>query len=397
MKSDLPFIREAKVKGKTVLARVDFNVTVDENDQIKDFTKIKENVETINYLLKAGATRIILMSHRSTIKRNGTKEKPSFAPLVSQIEKVLKHKIVLLDPRDLEGAKARIAENGTQLFLFDNTRLHPAESGADTFYGKQLAALADVFIYEAFASYRPETTTVVIPRYLPTYIGFTMAQEIDQLSSIFSKPKGPVVCIIGGAKTEVKVGIVRRFLQSADTVILGGGVANTFLHGWGIYMGASLVDTDMVNVARELLWLALHSRVALELPNDFIVSRVGTGNSVRSVLHTEITPEYGAFDIGPVTQMRYKALIKSAGTVVWNGPMGLFEREEFSGGTNAILDAIVKTEAKTIVGGGDTITALPQSKRSKIDHISTGGGAMLVFLESGTTPPIEAIRKYNKK
>lgn len=217
------------------------------------------------------------------------------------------------------------------------------------------------------------------------------------LSSIFKNPKRPLICIVGGAKTEVKVGIVRRFLSSADTVILGGGVANTFLHAWGIHLGSSLVDREMVSVARELLWLALHSRVALELPHDFIVSRVGTNNSIRSVLHTEITPEYRALDIGPLTQKRYRDLIQQAGTIVWNGPMGKYEQKEFRAGTMAVLDAIVSSKAKKIVGGGDTITALPEAKRQTIDHISTGGGAMLVFLESGTTPPIEAIRKHSNQ
>lgn len=398
MNKSLPIITSADIKGKTVLARVDFNVTVNEQNVIVDRTKILENIPTINYLINGGAKKIVLFSHRSILKKNGAKEKTSFEPLIKELENTLKHRIHLVDPRDVDAAEATIKKsNNNELILFDNTRLHPSEETCDTRYGKRLSSLGDLFVYEAFASYRPETTTVVLPRFLPTYIGFTMQQEISVLSSIFKKPKRPLICIVGGAKTEVKVGIVRKFLEFADTVILGGAVANTFLHGWGIHLGSSLVDMEMVSVARELLWLALHSRVALELPHDFTVGRIGSKNHIRSVLHTEITPEYAAFDIGPSTRKRYAEIIKTAGTVVWNGPMGKLEDEEFRFGTKAVLDAMIESKAKKIIGGGDTITALSRQERTKIDHISTGGGAMLVFLESGTTAPIEAIQKYTSK
>lgn len=394
---DLPFITQAPLHGKTVLARVDFNVTVDGDDQILDASKILENLATINYL-RQKKTKIVLFSHRSIVKENGKKIAPSFKELVPQIEKIINCKLRFLSPLELDQAEKEVkqAKHGA-VFLFDNTRLHPAEEKLDTQYAKALAKLGDIFVYDAFASYRPEVTTVTLPRYLPTAIGFTMREEIRMLSSIFHKPKRPLIAVIGGAKTEVKVGIVRNFLHFADTIILGGSVANTFLQAWGIDLGGSKVDTEMVSVARELLWMALHSRVALELPHDFMISRVGSSNSIKSVLHTEIKSGFAAYDIGPATRKRYGSIIASSGTVVWNGPMGMYEKEVFRAGTTSILDAIISSKAKKIVGGGDTITALPEEKRKKIDHISTGGGAMLVFLESGATPPIEAIRKYSKK
>lgn len=397
MKASLPRINQAKIAGKTVLARVDFNVTVDDDNVILDATKVLENLPTIHYLLKH-KVKVLLFSHRSTVKVDSVKTKPSFLPLLPQIEKIINHKLHLLDPRDLGRAKEEIAKSpfGT-VFLFDNTRLHPGEEIGDITYAKELAKLGDTFIYDAFASYRPEATTVALPRFLPTYIGFTMQREIAMLSSIFKKPKRPLLSIIGGAKTEIKVGIVRRFLQVSDTIILGGGVANTFLHAWGIHLGSSLVDIEMIPVARELLWMALHSRVALELPHDFIIAPQKDLDNIREVSHTDIAPDYAALDIGPATRRRFDSIIQQAGTIVWNGPMGKYEDPRFSSGTLSVLESIIKTKAKKIVGGGDTITALPKEKRGAIDHISTGGGAMLVYLESGTTPPIEAIRKYQKK
>lgn len=396
MQQNLPLVSSAPLFKKTVLVRVDFNVTVDDANNIREASKIIENIPTIDYISKQ-QTKVILFSHRSTIKKAGKKIKPSFRPLLTQIEKIIKKRIRLLDPRDLNKAKRAIDSGKNQLFLFDNTRLHPGEETSDTRYAKDLARLGDVFVYDAFASYRPEATTVGIPRFLPTYIGFTMDKEITMLSSIFKNPRRPLVAIIGGAKTEVKVGIVRKFLSFADTVVLGGSVANTFLRAWGIDLGASLVDAEMVSVARELLWLALHSRVALELPHDFMVSHYKERTAPKAVHHLEIGRSYAAFDIGPETQKRYRSIVHQAGTVVWNGPMGLYEKAEFQGGTLALLDAIATARAKKIIGGGDTITALPDIKRKNIDHISTGGGAMLVFLESGTTAPIEAIRKYAKR
>lgn len=391
----LPRVSNQSFKNLTVLARVDFNVTVDEKNRIRDASKILENIETINYLANQGA-KILLLSHRSTEKRDGQKTKPSFRLLIKEIETILKKKLQLIDICTLSRARKEIATlDKGEIALFDNTRLHPGEETCDTSYGRELAKLGDIFVYDAFASYRPETTTVVLPRFLPTFVGFTMEKEITMLSSIFHKPRRPLICIIGGAKTEVKVGIVRRFLAVADTVVLGGSVANTFLKAWGIELGGSLVDEEMVIVAKELLWLALHSRVALELPHDFLISKIGSSKSIRIASHTKIRSGFSAYDIGPATCKRYSKIIGEAGTVVWNGPMGLYEREEFRQGTLSILDSVVSSSATKIVGGGDTITALPKHKRKGIDHVSTGGGAMLVFLESGTTPPIEAIRKYH--
>ncbi len=393
MNDALPLITQPDLSGKRILTRVDFNATTNADDRIIDSFKIKENAPTINYIAKK-KTKIILLSHRSSVVQDGKKITPSFKPLIGQIENLLKHRITLLDPLDLAQAQKIIKRaNFGEIFFFDNTRLHPAEVKADIQHAKALAKLGDVLVYDAFASYRPETTTVVLPRFLPTYIGFTMQQEMKMLSAIFKKPRRPLVCIIGGAKTEVKVGIVRKFLQFADTIVLGGSVANTFLTAWGIHLGASLVDHDMVATARDLLWQALHSRVALELPHDFIVGKAGQAN-VLALHHTQIASSYAAFDIGPATRKRYQSIISRAGTIVWNGPMGKYEDRLFRAGTLSVLDAIIQARGKKIVGGGDTITSLPKRKRKALDHVSTGGGAMLVFLESGTTPPIEAIKKY---
>lgn len=387
-------LRDFDLKNKTVLLRVDFNVPVDKNDKIKSSAKIKQSLPTIKFLLKNKAS-VILLSHRSEIK--GTKIKPSFKPLVDQIAKIIGKKITFLSILDLKKAQKAISKlKPGALMLFENTRHHPGEEINDDKFAKDLASLGHYYVYDAFPSHRAEVSTVGLPKMIPSTFGFAVQKELEMLTKITQNPRQPFVAIIGGAKTEIKVGLVEKFIETADAIILGGAVANTFLKAMGNNVGKSLVDEEMIPLAQKLIEKAKTTRVKLFLPEDVLVAHFETFTDIKIKHHSELEEHEAIFDIGPITLRNYDKIIRTAQTIVWNGPLGKYEQEDFARGTKALLNLIAKYQNTSIIGGGDTLGLIDSKIKKNITYLSTAGGAMLKFLEKGTTPPIEAILQSNK-
>lgn len=384
-------ISKINFKNKKVLLRVDFNVPVDQNNQIKNDAKIRESLKTIQHLFKQKAI-IIILAHRSEVK--GSDTKPSYKPLISQISKILRKPITFLDILNLKNAKNIIDKlKPGEIAMFENTRFHPGEEINDEKFSKQIASLGDIYVYDAFPSHRPHASTVGLTKHLPSVIGFQANREVAMLRKVTKNPKKPVLAMIGGAKTEIKVKLVEKFISTSDYIILGGAVANTFLKALGFNLGKSLVDEEMVPIARKLIHLALKSRVKLLLPEDVIVAHHQKMNNIKIKHHSELDDDEAIFDIGPKSLELYESVISKAKTVVWNGPFGKYENPEFIKGTKKLLSYVAKYENISILGGGDTLGIIDAKTKKNITYVSTAGGAMLKFLEKGTIAPIEAIEK----
>lgn len=382
-------LKDFELANKTVLLRVDFNVPVDNNNIIKNAAKIKQSLPTIKYLLKQKA-KVILLSHRSEIKGSGIK--PSFKPLVKQISKIIGKKIHFLNILDIKKAEKKITglKQGS-VVLFENTRHHPGEEVNDEKFAKDLAGLGHYFVYDAFPSHRPEVSTVGLTKFIPSLFGFSVQKEVEMLTKVTKDPKKPFVAIIGGAKTEIKVGLVDKFIETADSIILGGAVANTFLKAMGINLGKSLVDDDMIPLARKLLQKAERSNVKVLLPEDVVVAHHESFRGIKIKHHSQISSDEAIFDIGPETLNNYDQVIKTASTIVWNGPLGKYEHKAFVKGSKDLLSLVAKYNNVSIIGGGDTLELIDSKLKKNITYVSTAGGAMLKFLEKGTTAPVEAI------
>ncbi|NLO87492.1 MAG: phosphoglycerate kinase [Firmicutes bacterium] len=391
-------IRDVDLRGKRVLVRVDFNVPMD-GDRITDDTRIRAALPTINFLRERGA-RVILVSHLGRPK-GAVKEELRLDPVAGRLGEYLG--IPVHKTAESVGPEARQAVDALQVgevLLLENIRFYPGEEKNDPDFAAQLAELADIFVNDAFGTaHRAHASTVGVADYLPAYAGLLMEKEIAMLGKFLTAPQRPFVAIIGGAKVSDKIGVLRNLLQKVDTLIIGGGMANTFLAAQGYNMGASKVEEDKFDLAREVLAQAGERGVSLLLPADVVAADAFAPDAARQI----VTPQVGvpegwmALDIGPLARQEFARAIAGAATVVWNGPMGVFEFDAFALGTEAVARALAESKAFSVVGGGDSAAALEKlGKTEAVDHISTGGGASLEFLEGKELPGITILLKEAK-
>lgn len=379
------------LKNKKVFLTVDFNISL-ENGKIANDTRIVEALPTIKYLLKKKA-KIILASHLG--RPRGVDPVLSLMPVVKRLKELLKHEVKLIDYFWQKEAIKKINQNNQdQILMLENIRFFKGEEENDRDFAKHLASMADFFVNDAFGtSHRVHASIVGIAEFLPAFAGLLMAKEVHTISAAVENPKKPFLLLIGGAKTPEKISVIERLLDVADTVALGGAIANTFLAAWGFGMGRSMVDYEMVEMARVVFWKTTRNHSALILPQDVIISDMDRKLRARVVDYNLVPHNVAIFDIGPKTLEQYKQLINLAGTIIWNGPMGLYEDPRFAKGTDEILKTISESKAVSIIGGGDTLTSIHNKKYiDKISHVSSGGSAMLAFLEKGTLPGIEVLQ-----
>jgi phosphoglycerate kinase len=389
-------IRDLDLSGKRVFIRVDFNVPI-ENGSVSDDTRIRASLPTIRYALEKGATAI-LASHLGRPKGQ-VNPKYSLKPLVATVSALLGRPVVFAEDCIGDGAKAAVdaahaARGG--VVLLENLRFHPEEEKNDPEFAKQLAALAELYVNDAFgAAHRAHASVDAITRLVPrATAGLLMEKELEYLGRVLTSPDRPLVAILGGAKVSDKLEVIENFLGRVDRLIIGGAMAYTFLKARGAPVGRSLVEDDKLDVARDIEAKASARGLQFGLPVDHVVAdklEAGVASEILDVSDPKIGDRMG-LDIGPKTIDLYTGMIKDAKTVVWNGPMGVFEIPEFAKGTDAIASAVAGVTGTTIVGGGDSIAAVNQAGvADRITHISTGGGASLEFLGGRKLPGVEAL------
>ena len=386
-------VRDVDVRGRKVLVRVDFNVPI-ENGRVTDDTRIRAALPTIQYLLEQGAA-VILMSH---LGRPKGKPDPKFSlrPVAEHLSQLL-GKPVKFCPEVVGPTAEKMARElkPGEVMLLENTRFHPGEKKNDPEFARQLAALAGpdgLFVNDAFGSaHRAHASVVGVARYLPAVAGFLMEKELNFLGKLLTHPERPFVAILGGAKISDKIGVIRSLLQKADKLLIGGGMANTFFKAQGYEVGASLVEDEVLDTAKELLSTG---EGKLLLPVDVVIAdRFAADAQKRVVAVDQVPADWMILDIGPKTVEQFKKALRPAKTVFWNGPMGVFEFPRFAEGTFAIARALAELEdAVTVIGGGDSVAAVKQAGvADKITHISTGGGASLEFLEGKELPGVAVL------
>ncbi len=386
-------LKDVEVSGKRVLLRVDFNVPLTDEGQVADDTRLVASLPTIRYLLEQGA-RLIMVSHLGRPKGKVV-AKYSLRPVAERLSQLLAAQVAFAE--DCVGPVALAAVDGLQpgtALLLENLRFHPEEEANDPEWSRQLASLAEMYVNDAFGTaHRAHASTVGVTTYLqPAACGFLLAKEIEFLGGALSSPKRPFVAILGGAKVSDKIAVVQNLLQKVDSLLIGGGMANTFLVAQGHRLGKSLVEGERVELARQLLEQAAISKVQVLLPTDVVAAPALDASAGTVVAVDQIPDDMMALDIGPATIQRFSDVLANAGLVIWNGPMGVFERPAFAVGTKALAQALARSSAESIVGGGDSAAALEQAGLANaITHISTGGGASLEFLEGRELPGVAAL------
>lgn len=390
---DKKTIRDIDVKGQRVFVRVDFNVPLNNKKEITDETRILAALPTINYLCEQNA-KVILCSHLGRPK--GTfNEEFSLAPVAARLSAILGCNVTFAKDVIGESAKAAVdALKEGEIVLLENVRFHKEETDNDPAFAKQLASYADVFVNDAFgAAHRAHASTTGIASYIPAVAGFLIEKELEILGGALSTPQRPFVAILGGAKVSDKIGVIGNLINKVDALILGGGMAYTFLEAKGHNVGKSLVDKDSIELAKELIQQAEEKGIDFLLPVDAIIADKFDENAKTAVVPIDdIDPNWMGLDIGPSSRMLFADKIRTAKTVIWNGPMGVFEMVPFSEGTKSVAKAMADTEGVTIIGGGDSAAAVKQlGYADAMSHISTGGGASLEFLEGKELPGISAL------
>jgi phosphoglycerate kinase len=386
-------ILDADLKGKKVLCRCDFNVPTNDEGVITDDSRIRKSLPTIQYLLEQGAA-VILCSHKGRPK-NGYEEKYSLKVVQQRLQELLGIPVALAD--DIVGPKAQemaAALQPGQVLLLENVRFVKGETKNDMELAKQYAALAEVFVNDAFGScHRAHSSTVGVASFLPAYSGLLVKKELDIMGKAISDPNRPLVLIMGGSKVSDKIGVIDHMLSLADHIIIGGGMSYTFTAARGGKIGTSLCETESFGYCLELLKKAEEQGVKIHLPVDTVAADHFAADA-EPVLFDEgqIPDNMMGLDIGPKTREIYADIIKNAGTVIWNGPMGVFEFPAFAAGTQAVAKAMAESPAVTIVGGGDSAAAVEQMGYSdQITHVSTGGGASLEFFAGAELPGVAAL------
>lgn len=383
-------IEDIDVHGKHVLVRVDFNVPI-KDGEVGDDTRIKAALPTINYLLDHGAA-LILCSHLGRPKGEPD-PKYSLRPVAAYLSKLLARPVAFAESCIGPAAEkaAEKLEPG-QVLLLENTRFIPGETKNDPEVARQLASLAEIYVNDAFGSaHRAHASTEGVAKFLPAVAGYLLEKEIRYLGQAIADPKRPFIAILGGAKISDKIGVIRNLLTKADQVLIGGGMANTFFKAQGYPVGDSLVEEEALETARDLL---RDGGEHLRLPVDIVIADRFDADAASKVMPMGPVPDgWRILDIGPQTVAAYSKTISGAGTVVWNGPMGVFEFPRFAAGTVEVAEAVAESKATSIIGGGDSVAAINQAGlQSQITHISTGGGASLEMLEGITLPGLAALQ-----
>lgn len=390
----IPKMSDFDLKGKRVLIREDFNVPL-KNGEITSDLRIRSALPTIKQALKAGA-KVMLMSHLGRPNEGVFDETFSLAPVARALSQLLKMEVPLIH-RWIDGVNMGDA----QVVLLENVRFHHGETDNNVELSKKMASLCDVFVMDAFAtSHRAESSTCGVIKYAKAACaGPLMLSELDALSKILDKPARPVVAIVGGSKVSTKLALLDSLVKKVDAIIIGGGIANTFLAAEGYTVGKSLYEPDLIDEAERLTIEAKNRNAEIPLPIDVIVAERFAEDSESYIrLVSQIDDNEKVFDMGPDTIKQFISIIKKAKTILWNGPIGAFEIEEFSKGTQAIAKAIAESKAFKVAGGGDTLAAIEKYNISdKIDYISTGGGAFLTVLEGKKLPVIVALEERTAK
>ncbi|HWR61556.1 MAG TPA: phosphoglycerate kinase, partial [Clostridia bacterium] len=390
---DKKSIQDIDVKGRKVLVRVDFNVPIDENGVITDDRRIREALPTIRYLREHSA-RVILMSHLGRPKGKFN-AKYTLKPVAEKLSDKLGVKVELAPDVIGEAVQSMVDKlSDGDVMLLENVRFYEGEEKNDKEFSKKLAALGDIYVNDAFGTaHRAHATTAGVADYLPSAIGFLIKKELDIMGKALAEPERPFIAILGGAKVSDKIGVIENLMDKVDALLIGGGMAFTFYKAMGHEIGKSILEADKVELAGEILKKAKEKHLKLLLPVDIVVAPEFSNDADRKTVTVDSIPEDQlGLDIGESTREIYSDIIKNAKTVVWNGPMGVFEMPNFAKGTFALAEALSECKGTTIVGGGDSAAAVEQlGFADKITHISTGGGASLEFLEGKVLPGIDVI------
>ena len=399
-------LKDLDLKNKIVLVRADFNVPQDANLNITDDTRIRATLPTLRYILEQGAKKIVIISH---LGRPDGKvvAKYSLKPVAARLKELLGQDVLFLNdcvPADLTGVagarfcagdniKQDIDQSKEKVILLENLRFHPGEEANDINFAKQLAFLAEVFVNDAFGTaHRAHASTEGVTHFLRSAAGFLLEKEIKYLGGAVSNPAKPFIVILGGAKVADKIGVIENLLPNADAIIIGGGMAYTFLKSQGKQIGNSKLEKEKLEVAKSILAKAKQLKKKILLPIDHVVVDNIDANAKTEIVGENIPDGKIGVDIGPKTVKLFEERLKSAKTIVWNGPLGIFEMDAFSKGTQQIAEFISTLKTTSIIGGGDTAAAIAKFKlEDKMSHISTGGGASLEFLEGKTLPGIAAL------
>jgi 3-phosphoglycerate kinase len=389
-------VKDIDVKAKKVIIRLDFNVPLDESFHITDDRRITASLPTIQYVLAQGASKVILMSHLGRPKGAGFEKAFSLVPVAKRLQELLKEKVLFLNDCIGLAVKEAIAKSSERVVLLENLRFHKEEEKNDPSFAKELASLADVYVNDAFGTaHRAHASTAGITAYLPSVAGFLIEKELQYLGNAINHPKRPLVVILGGAKVSDKIDLIKNLIPKANSLIIGGGMAYTFLKAQGVNIGNSKLEKDKLDLARELMDQAKKAGVDIVLTSDFVITRSFDSDDCK--ISNTIPDVWESLDIGPKTVKRYEAILAKAKTVVWNGPLGVFERDAYAKGTRAIAEYLASLKGvAVIIGGGDSAAAVAKfGLEDKMTHISTGGGASLEFLEGKELPGIAALN--NKK
>lgn len=391
-------ITDTTIENKIVFVRVDLDVSLNKKQHIADDTRILKTLPTIQELLK-GKNKLILVSKLG--RPQGRDPLLSLAPVAKDLQSHFPSFEVILvaDFLSEKGKEILAKQTEKQIMLLENIRYYPEEKENNAIFAKELADLANVFVLDAFAmAHRKEASVTGVAHFLPSYAGIQLAEEVTAIAKAIQEPKKPVVAIMGGAKIPDKLAFLSKLIEIADFLLVGGGIANTFLYAKGYEVGESICDKEEKSHIQELLQLAEKHHTTIVLPTDVVgLKKIHMKDEVYPV--SEIPVDEQVYDIGPATQAAFGEVIAMAKTIIWNGPVGYFEKEPFNRGTDFLFYAITDNpNAYSLVGGGDTLAAISKKEYiDKISHISTGGGAMLEFIENGTLPGLEALKKSQKK
>lgn len=389
-------LKDVDLKGKKVFCRVDFNVPII-NGEISDDTRIVAALPTIKYLIDQGA-KVILASHLGRPKGQ-VNEDLRLDPVAKHLSNLLNQTVTKTDDVYSDEVVEAVNQlNEGDILLLENVRFHPGEEKNDAELAKQFASLADIYVNDAFGtSHRAHASTEGVAQYLTAVSGFLLEKELDVLGKALENPDRPFTAIIGGAKVKDKIGVIENLLDKVDHLLIGGGLSYTFIKAQGYEIGESLLEEDKIDLAKDFINKAKEKGVQLHLPIDAVVAdRFAEDANTKVVSIDQIPSDWQALDIGPKTVEHFSQIVSESKLIVWNGPMGVFEYDAFSNGTKGVAEALAKTEGYTVIGGGDSASAVEKfNLADQMDHISTGGGASLEFMEGKVLPGVAALDDYN--